>query len=143
MTRQIPRDNIPVLESALKWILRPGYQKQSRSRWVIGITFNSWITSSCPSNADTAMSMATSKETIPKISKGTKQKDGKEPKKGKQLRKIKRKGQDPGCKPQAVRRQPQKEGSHHPIPLSRLTQSNPRQLKEQTKKKEMLSDRFW
>ena len=104
LTRQIPRDNIHVLESALRWTSRPSFQKQSRSLWVTGITFNNWTTSSCPSNADYAMSMVTSKETVPKISKGTKQKDGKDPKKGKKPQKLKRKGQDTGCKPQAVRR---------------------------------------
>ena len=91
LKRQTPRDNIPVLESALRWTLRPGFQKQSRSLWVPGITINNWIMSSFPSNADTAMSMVISKETVPKINKGMKQKDGKESRKGKQPRKLKRK----------------------------------------------------
>ena len=100
-------------ESVLRWTLRLDFHKHSRSLWVPGITINSWIMSSCPSNADTAMSMDIFKETVPKINKGKKQKDGKESRKGKQPRKLKRKDQEPVCKPitliRAIRGRPQKE----------------------------------
>ena len=86
------------------------------------------------------MSMATSKEIAPKISKEMIQKDGKGPKKQKQPRISKKKGKDLIHKSQAVWRLLQKEETPHQTSLISTPSYKPQQMKKQVQKEEMRPD---